>query len=120
MATSIEDTISDHLLAWNSPAGAERDALVSKLYAADVTIGEPDASYTGHAGMVEAISGLQAAIPGTAITRSGPIQTAQELSTYSWNLGPTGGPVIVTGRDVVTIENGTITALYVIIDAPAE
>jgi len=118
--STLDSIITSHLNAWNSPAGDDRDRAISDLYTSDVVVAEPETTYSGHAGMAEAIAGIQAAIPGAQITRSGPIQSAQELTTYSWALGPAGGPVIVTGRDVLIIREGKISALYVIIDAPAE
>ena len=117
MSTSLESTIDAHLNAWNTPVGPDRKQLIASTYSEDVTIGEPDALRTGHEGMTEAISGLQAQLPGTVISRSGPVQAAQDLVTYSWNLGPADGATIVTGRDVLIIRDGLISSLYVLIDA---
>lgn len=116
MPESHESIIDAHLSTWNRTPGPEREQAIASIYSLDVTIGEPGAAYTGHAGMTEAISGLQAQLPGTVITRSSPIQTAQDLATYSWSLGPTGGSTIVTGRDVLIIRDGSITSVYVLID----
>ncbi|MEV8372645.1 hypothetical protein AB0P21_07900 [Kribbella sp. NPDC056861] len=118
--TSLENLIAAHLDAWNSPAGAARDQLVSTTYSPDVFIGEPDAALRGHSGMEQAISALQAQLPGTAITRSGPIQVAQDLITYAWTLGPSGQEAIASGRDVLLVRDQQIVSLYVVIDAPTE
>jgi len=118
MTLSIEGTVAAHLDAWNAPDGPDREKAIADLYSADVVIGEPGAGYRGHSGMAEAISALQAQLPGTAITQSGPNQTAQDLVTYSWELSAGGQPAIATGRDVLIIRDGVITSLYVLIDAP--
>ncbi|GAA3566194.1 hypothetical protein [Kribbella ginsengisoli] len=118
--TSLEKLVETHLNTWNSPAGAARDQLISATYSPDVFIGEPDSAHEGHAGMEEAISALQGQLPGTALSRSGPIQVAQDLVTYAWTLGPTGQPPIVSGRDVLLVRDNQITSLYVVIDAPSE
>jgi hypothetical protein len=118
MSESYESIIDAHLSTWNRAPGHEREQAIASIYSPDVTVGEPGAAYTGHAGMTEAISGLQAQLPGTVITRSSPSQTAQDLVTYSWSLGPAGGSTMVTGRDVLIVRGDNITSVYVLIDAP--
>lgn len=117
MSEPYESIIRAHLAVWNAPAGSEREQAIASIYSPEVNIGEPEAAHTGRAGVTEAISGLQAQLPGTVITRTGPVQIAQDLVTYSWNLGPADGAAIVTGRDVLIIREGVITSVYVLIDA---
>ncbi|MEW1550930.1 nuclear transport factor 2 family protein [Streptomyces tsukubensis] len=116
MEDSVEGVVAAHLAAWNAPAGAGRDGLIAKVYSPGVFIGEPGAAHRGHDGMNAAVSGLQEQLPGTVITRSGPIQQAQDLVTYSWTLGPADGPAAASGRDVLLLADGRITSLYVLID----
>ena len=118
MTGSVERAVSAHLEIWNAPAGPERTKAIADVYSSDVFIGEPDAKRRGHSGMAEAISALQSELPGTSITRSGPIQTVQDLVTYTWELGAGSGPPMATGRDVLMLRDGRITGLYVLIDAP--
>jgi SnoaL-like domain len=113
----IESIVVAHLSTWNGPAGAARDESIAELYTSDVYIGEPEAAYQGHAGMSEAIDALHAQLPGTVINRSGPVQTAQDLVTYSWTLGVEGQQPIVSGCDVLILREGRIASLYVLIDA---
>lgn len=114
----IESVVEAHLSAWNSPAGEDRTRLISSVYSSDVFIGEPQGALRGHDGMAQAIAGLQTQLPGTSITRSGPIQVAQDLVTYAWTLGPAGGPAVATGRDVLLIRDDEVVSLYVVIDSP--
>lgn len=116
MAASITSVAQQHLKIWNSPPSRERTEAVARIYSSNVLVAESDATYSGHAGVEQAINGLQGALPRMRLRITGPIQTAHHLSTYSWSLGPEGGGVLVTGRDVLTIEEGAITALYVLID----
>ncbi|WP_158227992.1 nuclear transport factor 2 family protein [Pseudonocardia sp. MH-G8] len=115
---SVESVITAHLNAWNGPAGSDRDELIAEFYASDVFVGEPGAAYKGHVGMSEAITALQAQLPGAVISRSGPVQTAQDLVTYSWTLGVEGRAPSASGRDVLVVRDGKITSLYVLIDSP--
>ncbi len=118
MTGSVESVVAAHLDAWNAPEGPDRANTIAELYSPDVFIGEPDTKHRGHSGMTQAISGLQAQLPGTSITRSGPIQTVQDLVTYTWGLGTGSEPPIATGHDVLIIRDGQITSLYVLIDGP--
>lgn len=119
MSASVESIVGAHLDTWNSAPGRERERSIAAVYTADVFIGEPAFASTGHAGMEQAIAGLQGQLPGTVLTRSGPIQIAQDLVTYGWNLGPAGGETVASGRDVLIIRDDAISSLYVLIDAPA-
>ncbi|WP_369370770.1 hypothetical protein AB1046_18560 [Promicromonospora sp. Populi] len=117
---SLENLVGAHLDAWNSPAGATREQLISATYSPKVFIGEPEGAYEGRGGMEQAISALQTQLPGTRISRSGPIQVAQDLVTYAWTLGPSGEAAIASGRDVLLVRDEQIVSLYVVIDAPGE
>lgn len=114
----IETLVGSHLDTWNAPDGPDRTRSIAALYSPDVFIGEPQGARHGHDGMAQAIAALQAQLPGTTITRSGPVQVSQDLVTYGWALGATDGPVQATGRDVLLVRDGVITSLYVVIDAP--
>lgn len=117
MAAEVEALVSDHLAIWNSEDADQRLQAMASVYTDDVRTAERDATYAGHAGVDEAIAGLQGALPGMKLSLSGPIQRAQDLVTYQWNLGkPDEGVVAVTGRDVLVIDNGLIAVLYVLID----
>lgn len=116
--TPIETVVATHLDVWNAPSGAQRARSIAAVYSPDVFVGEPQSALRGHAGMEQAIAGLQAQLPGTTISRSGPIQTVQDLITYPWTLGPSAGPAVASGRDVLLLRDDVITSLYVLIDAP--
>lgn len=116
MATSIAYLVAEHLAIWNSPASHGRARSIASIYCSDVLVAEPDAVHHGHDGVAKAIDALPA-IPGTQLELSGDIQTAQALSTYSWTVGPAGGPPMITGRDVISVHDGVIESVHVFIDA---
>lgn len=117
MTADIDTLVAAHLGIWNSTDPAGRSAAMPGVYATDVRIGEPDASYVGHEGMNAAIGGLQGALPGMQLSLDGAIQRAQDMVTYAWKLGPDAETVVVRGRDVLVVQDGLIAALYVVIDA---
>jgi hypothetical protein len=113
---SVENIVVAHMEAWNAPAGPERERAIAEVYTADVFVGEPDARLTGHARVEQAIAGLQAQLPGMAITRGGPLREVQDLVTYPWTMGADGAPPVVFGHDVLIIRDGKVSSLYVLID----
>ena len=115
---AIESIVTAHLDTWNSPAGPERVQAIASVYAPDVVIGEPQGTLTGHEGMEQAIAALQSQLPGTELSRSGPIQVAQDLVTYAWTLGSPDGPRVASGRDVLFLRGQDVVGLYVVVDAP--
>lgn len=114
---TIQTLVTRHLQAWSSPPGAERTSEIAEIYADDVYLGEPEAASTGHDGVEHAIAGLQGALPGMVLTQRGAIQTAQDMSTYAWELGPIGQPAAARGRDVIFVTGSRISRMYVVIDA---
>ena len=120
MTKPIAQVVAEHLTIWNSPAGEERSRSIASTYADDVLVAEADAVYHGAEGAEKAIDGLQAATPGMRLELSGPIATAQDPSTYTWTLGPAGGTPVATGRDVITVQDGVVQSVYVLIDAPQQ
>lgn len=115
--TALENLVGAHLDTWNSPAGPRRAQAIATVYSTDVFIGEPGGALRGHRGMEQAIAGLQAQLPGAALTRTGPIQVSHDLVTYIWSLGRPSGPILASGRDVLLIRGDLISHLYVVIDA---
>ncbi|MFN3600985.1 MAG: hypothetical protein ACK4UY_06310 [Dietzia sp.] len=116
--TPLENLVGAHLDTWNSPSGPQRARAIATVYSTDVFVGEPGGALRGHRGVEQAIAGLQAQLPGAAITRTGPIQMSQDLVTYIWSLGRPNGPTLASGRDVLLIRDDLISHLYVVIDAP--
>lgn len=116
---SVEQLVTDHLTAWNSPPSAERSDLIAAVYRDDVYVGEPGAQLNGHEGAGEAIDALQQQAPDGTLTRTSDIVQVQDLLTYTWELSLPGPGVVATGKDIVILDGGTIARLYVVIDAPA-
>lgn len=116
MSQLVEQLVADHLRAWNSPASAEREALVADTYTPEVYVGEPDKALTGHAGVTSAIDALQRQVSGGELTRVGKIIQVQDLVTYTWQLAIPGPGVVATGSDILIVGAGKIQRLYVVID----
>jgi hypothetical protein len=108
MTKPMAHIVTEHPTIWNSPAGEDRSRSIASTYSDDVLVAEADAVYDGHEGDEKAIDALQADMPGMRLELDGPMQAAQDLSTYSWTLGPDGGAPVATGRDVITVQDGVV------------
>ena len=115
---ATEKIVEAHLDCWNTTPGPRRSEAVVEIYSPDVFVGEPGGVLRGHDGVERAIDALHDRVPGAAIARTGPIQVSQDLVTYAWSLAPQDGPAAATGRDVLLVRDGSISHLYVVIDAP--
>ena len=114
---TIAEIVAAHLAAWNAPASEARARSIAAIYSGDVLVADPGGEYHGHAGVAKAIDSLPT-VPGMSLELSGAVQTVQALSTYSWTVGPAGGPAVVSGRDVIGVRDGVIESVHVFIDAP--
>ena len=114
----VESIVAAHLEVFNAPAGPAREKAIAQLYTEDVVAGKPDVRLTGHAGVDQAVAGMQAQLPGMRVTRNGPVQAVHELVIFAWTTGPEGGPAVVSGSEVLIIRDGNkVSNLYVLIDS---
>lgn len=103
----------------------ERDAgrrleAIAWLYARDATLFEPHAAVTGHAAICEAVTTLLAGLPQEFVFQSLSAAVGHHgMARLHWKAGPPGGPVAVTGTDVIQVEGGLIRTLHVFIDPAA-
>lgn len=116
MNSPIAQVVAEHLAVWNTPAGEERRRSIVTRYSHDVFVAESEAVYHGHDGVGQAIDALQAAVPGMQLELTGTIQTVQSLSTYRWNLKVDAEKVVASGRDIIHVQDGVITSVYVLLD----
>lgn len=96
---------------------ARRRAAIAEIYAADAILYEPYAIATGHAEITAAVDAvLDSLPPGFVFAANGPGVGHHGLGRLKWQAGPPGGPVAVTGTDVVRFEAGRIQTLHVFLD----
>jgi hypothetical protein len=99
---------------------AKRHAAIRELYAPDAVVYEPDAVSIGHDEIAHTVDALLKSLPPNFVfTALGPAVGHHGLGRLRWSAGPPGGPVAVTGMDVVRIEGGVIHSLHVFLDPGA-
>lgn len=100
----------------------ERDAImrlaaIREIYADDAHFNEPDRSVRGHDAISKAVSELLDRLPQEFVfTAIRPATGHNGVGRLQWQARPPGGPVAVTGTDVVHVEGGRIRTLHVFID----
>lgn len=94
-----------------------RIVAIRELYAEDAILYEPDSVATGHAAINAAVKTLLSSLPPSfGFTAIGPAVGHHGVGRLRWQSGPPGGPVAVTGTDVVRVEGDLIQTLHVFID----
>lgn len=120
VAPSVADTLSGqqlaelatrHLENWNNTDAASRLKGLTALYTTNVIFA--DASYvsTGLDGLNTFIGHLQQEHPGFRFSLDR-IDANHHLVRLFWNYGDKNHPALVTGMDMITVEQGKIKSLY--------
>lgn len=100
---------------------ARRLTAIERLYADDAVLNEPEASAKGHAQINDAVSALLRQLPADFVFRApSPALGHSGIGVLKWRSGPEGGPVAVTGMDVVHVQDGRIHSHFVFIDPPQQ
>lgn len=95
----------------------KREAAIAELYAPDAVLYEPSHSATGHAEISAAVATLLESLPPQfAFTADGPGIGHHGLGRLRWRGASPGGPVVVTGTDVIHVEAGRIKTIHVFLD----
>ncbi len=106
---------------FNERDAGRRAAALAELFVDEPVMYEP-------AGVVEGRDAI-AAVAGALLERFGPtfrfVPTGRAvghhgLGSLSWQAGPEGGPITVTGADVAEIAEGRIARLWVLLNPPAD
>lgn len=123
------DAVTDYeglLLANLTRVFSERDAVrreaaIRELYAPDAVLYEPAHIATGHAEIGRAVDALLATLPVDFVfTAVGAAAGHHGLGRLRWRAGPPGAPPVVTGMDVVGVEDDRIRSLHVFLDPPSD
>ena len=98
-----------------------REAAIRELYAPDAVLYEPVHVAQGHAEIGRAVDALLATLPADFVfTAVGAAAGHHGLGRLRWRAGPPGAPAVVTGMDVVAVEDDRIRTLHVFLDPPSD
>jgi hypothetical protein len=105
---------------FNERDPGKRAAALDELFVAEPVMFEPVSVVAGRSA-IAAVAGalLEQFGPTFRFTPSGQAVGHHGLGWLSWQAGPEGGPVAVTGADVAEIVDGRIARLWVLLNPPA-
>ncbi len=96
-----------------------RAAAIAEVYAPDAVLRLGADVVRGTQAIDRHVQTLQDGTPGFVFSTVGEAEVDGALGTRAWGYGPEGAPPVVTGRDVVRVEDGRIVEALVFVHAPA-
>ena len=104
---------------FNERGATRRIVAIRELYREDAELHESEHSARGHEAISQAVTDLLAHLPPNfGFTAIRPALSHHGVGRLQWSGGPPGGPVAVTGTDVVRFDAGRIRSLHVFLDQP--
>lgn len=98
---------------------AARAAAIAEVYAPDAVLHLGAEVVRGTEAIDRHVQALQDGTPGFVFHTVGEAEVDGALGTRAWGHGPAGAPPVVTGRDVVRVEDGRIVEALVFVHAPS-
>ena len=99
MAT--KDTIETYMAAWNETDEAKIRSLLDKCWADEGTYTDPISDVKGREGLLGAINGFHAQMPGAGIAFTSSLDEHHGRVRFGWKV--TGAPQEMAGIDVATL-----------------
>jgi hypothetical protein len=100
---------------FNEPDEAKRAAAIERTYAPDVEWTDAEGVSTGREALSAKTIALRDTLAGMEFAPAGPPHELAGFGYLAWNLAPPGGDAVVSGFDVVLVEDGLIAALYTVV-----
>ena len=98
---------------------AARAAAIAEVYAPDAVLHLGASVLRGTEAVNEHVQTLLDSTPGFVFQTLGEAEVDGRLGTRAWGFGPEGAPPVVTGRDVIRVEDGRIAEILVFVHLPA-
>ncbi len=112
---------ADYIAAWNETDAGKRQAMIEKVFAADVEYRDPVMQGDGHAAIGALIAGVHERFPGFRFTLKGDAAGFADRLRFSWTLGPDGIEAPIEGTDFVEIAEGRMARVTGFLDkVPAQ
>lgn len=88
-----------------------RAAVIEEIYTEDISFTDPDGTSRGRPAVAAKVDELLGSMPPEfRFSEAGPKYAGTGRGALPWELGPAGAPV-ARGVDVITVEEGRITAI---------
>jgi hypothetical protein len=117
---TVEDLILRNVVdVFGQRDAAARAAAIAEVYAPDVVLHLGADVVRGPDAIDRHVQALQDGTPGFVFPVLDEAEVDGGLGTRRWGYGPEGAPPVVTGRDVLRVEDGRIVEAFVFVHAPA-
>jgi catechol 2,3-dioxygenase-like lactoylglutathione lyase family enzyme len=103
---------------WNEPDPRARLAKLQALYHANIAFFDHEGAVNGVDALNARITKLQHTHPGFRFTTAR-IDNSNNVVRYEWRYGPAAKPGMITGMDLIVLENGRIRSLNTFVDPAA-
>ncbi len=118
-STTVEDLMVRNILGvFGERDAAARATAIAEVYAPDAVLHLGAGVVRGLEALNEHVQTLLDNTPGFVFQTLGEAEVDGALGTRAWGFGPEGAAPVVTGRDVVRVEDGRIAELLVFVHAP--
>lgn len=112
----LRELAAKHLVLFNNTDAAARLAALGSLYTSDVAFVDPSYVSEGLEGLNTFIGRLQQQHPSFRFSLDRIDANHRTVRLY-WNYGDKAHPALVKGMDLITVQNGKISALQAFLDA---
>jgi hypothetical protein len=111
----LQEFIARQIRIWNNPAQAARLTAMDEVYLDNVIFFDHEGTVTGKTGLNERITKLQQKFEGFKFSLH-KVDNSYNVVRYYWNFGPEANPELISGMDLIILEQGKILSLNVFVD----
>jgi hypothetical protein len=97
-------SITDYIASWNETDPDRRAELIAAVWREDGRYVDEMTEAHGRQQIEAMIAGIQQQLPDSAFSLVGQIQLHHDVARFGWQLGPDGGPPLLTGLDVAVFD----------------
>lgn len=97
--------ITDYFASWNEADPDRRAELTAAVWREDGHYVDAMTEARGHQQIEAMITQVRAQLPGVSLSLVGAIDAHHDVARFSWQLGPAGGPPLLTGLDLAMFDS---------------
>ncbi len=117
--STVQDLIARNIFGvFGERDAAARAVAITEVYAPDPVLHLGAGVVRGTEALNEHVQTLLDSTPGCVFQTLDEAEVDGKLGTRAWGFGPEGAPPVVTGRDVIRVQDGRIAEIFVLVHPP--
>ncbi|HEV2885586.1 MAG TPA: nuclear transport factor 2 family protein [Jatrophihabitans sp.] len=113
-------SVLDYIASWNETDPVRRAELIAAVWREDGRYVDSATEARGRPQIEAMIAAVQRQLPGNAFSLVGQVEFHHDVARFCWQLGPAGGPPLLSGLDVAVFDpDGRLHQLVGFWDQPA-